>query len=328
MTRSIKILSTRSYEKMPWFQIVYEWENILCEKINNCRVHPIGIIARILDKFFERTSFEWQNLFSDKNIYIRYEMAALKHQTSYNRNNVIPIVIDYLLKDDELSLFEKAHSNNPGVIITSREAYDKLKTLNCKLKIYHWPLSMPDQYLYENGVVYEKKYDIAINGRQNPLFNKYFAQYLESHPDLTYVKSGKRRFDFIDNNGNNIGYFESREDYIKLLRMTRIALYSTPAIDGSRPDANGFNQVTPKFLEYLTSQCYMILRYPDNSDVSYYELKSFNESVESYNDFENFMDVARTAKVDTKFYRDYLRKHITSALVPQLVNIIDSICKK
>ena len=107
--------------------------------------------------------------------------------------------------------------------------------------------------------------------------------------------------------------------------MTRIALYSTPSMDGSRPDANGFNQVTPKFLEYISSQCHVLLRYKRNPDTDFYELSKFGKNIESYEDFEKAMEEARNRDVNTKEYFNYLDKHITSNTIGTLLEYLKRI---
>lgn len=86
--------------------------------------------------------------------------------------------------------------------------------------------------------------------------------------------------------------------------------------------SNGFNQVTPRFLEYLACGCHIISRYPDNPDTAYFNLAGMSTRVDSYQAFEETFDRARTIPCDMAGYASYLDKHYTSVRAEALASII------
>ena len=55
-------------------------------------------------------------------------------------------------------------------------------------------------------------------------------------------------FIYVLNKKGPLGKFDSREEYIQLLRASKIAFYKTPRIDGDERHTGGFNPVTPRLL--------------------------------------------------------------------------------
>lgn len=185
------------------------------------------------------------------------------------------------------------------VLISSKEVYDFMKENKINLPIEHWALSISDIYRITPHTHFEKKYDLVMMGRQNPVLQSYYKKYSETHPDFTYVyrvieknNDGSRDFFYYTSNGKNLGAVNTREQFIALMRQSRCGLYGTPGIDEDekKGSTNGFHQVTPRFLEYIASGCHILARYKRNSDTDFYGLDEFCPSIESYEQFENRMD--------------------------------------
>ena len=109
---------------------------------------------------------------------------------------------------------------------------------------------------------------------------------------------------------------------MNLVSESKVAVYTTPGMDGTRTDANGWNQVTPHFLEEIVGQCHIIARYPDNADTRWYEMQKICKNVDSYEDFEELLDKYLHETVDIKLYKEYVKKHFTSQRAEMLENII------
>ncbi len=168
-----------------------------------------------------------------------------------------------------------------------------------------------------------------MNGRSSVL-DGFLNKYIDTHKDLRYAycdvsksvrRNGTKVLIYYDSDGNCLGDADTREKYMGLLRKTKCALYSTPGMD-ERKFTNGFNQVTPRFLELLASGCHVIARYPDNPDTQWYHLNDFCKSVETYEEFEAQMDYARTHDIDREKYKNYLAQHCTSKRAEQLQEIL------
>ena len=127
-----------------------------------------------------------------------------------------------------------------------------------------------------------------------------------------------------DIKGNPMADIESHDDYMALLRRSRIFLYSTPGMDDSKP-TNGFSQVTPRFLEAIASGCRPVMRYFDNPDPRFYGLDGFSPSVESYEEFAMIADKALSGPVDLKAYESYLASHYTSSVARDVASCLSGV---
>jgi hypothetical protein len=245
-----------------------------------------------------------------------------------NKKNIIPCMIDFYCREkDELQQFYKRYDKCPLVLISSKEAYDFLVSMKCPLNIKHLPLSISDKYRINDKTIFNKKYDVVMLGRQNVVLQGFLNKYSEQHHDVTYVYGKKegRDFRYFDQSGLDLGCMSTREDYMNLMQQSRIGLYATPAMDGGRTDTNGFNQVTPRFLEYIVNGCHVIARYPKNPDTDFYELDKMSTRIETYEQFEKVMDKLRCEDVDVSCYSQYLKKHYTSNRVQMLLSYLEQI---
>ena len=322
----LKYIDTcRKFEHWPSWDLVYEWEDILAEKLAlefdykkswyNRKLRYVPLL-----NLFAR---HWNNTFC-------FEMTPGIYGTNLNNmKTVIPCIIDFFLTKESMPIFIRKYGNNKVVLLSSKESYDfvdeylkqnKIKGFN----IGHLALSISDKYAIDNDTRFEKKYDLVLMGRQNPVLESFLNQYIKIHPDLYYVyrelKDGK--FTYYTNRGESLGDINTRDKYMKLMRSARCGLYSTPGMDGGEKRTNGFNQVTPRFLELIASGCHVIARYKPNSDTDYYELERFSKPVDSYEQFEHMLDEARSSDVDMQAYSSYLSKHYTSVRANQLMEII------
>jgi len=323
------ILTHRFLVKDYYLDLVYEWEDMIAKVISAnfiCDVTSVRKIAPFITKYIPAI---WK-LVRPKSPHISFVMHAgwWDHCCAGNPNG-IPIIIDFWSRDDAaLSYFERRYANNPAVLITSREAYEHLKRFRPNMKIYHWPLSLPDMFS-SKGVGVGKKYDCVLVGRTNKVLMSWLLRYADSHPGFTYIYNDRKphcRNCYMSSTGEFLGdVVKHRSDYFDLISMAKTGLYSTPAIDDGREDANGFNQVTPRFLEYIAARCHVLARYPKNPDTDWYELPKMAPNLESYDEFEKAMDFARQNPVDEDKYAEYLRKHCTSVRISELVGILKEI---
>ena len=326
-----QIVSRRGYEKFQYWDIVKEWEDILSQELQI----PIVNEPAFLGHQVVRGIPLLYNLFTGGKKSLYFQLAAeiapnrlkkvqsLLELRNKNISAVIPCIIDFWVAKEDIHILNKIYSKNKVVLISSKEAYDVLKENQSPLHIAHWPLSLPDKYKFSSSCLGEKKYDLALMGRQNPLLESFLKIYIENHPDFVcaYKKYEDGHFKYYLTDGTYIGNADSRDEYMRIIRGAKIALYATPGLDG-KADANGYNQVTPRFLELVANGCHVIARYPKNSDTDFYELNKFSKSIEAYEDFEVAMDKARSTSIDCEFYEKYMSKHYTSVRAEQLVNIL------
>lgn len=325
-------------ERKDWYwrsaQIVTEWEDVLSKKMN-IPVYEVKKIFHFFFKFLNKFRLGWLFLWIDslrpiRAYYLYFDMLATTTFQFASVKNIIPIIIDFWLQKSELKEFYKNHANCKLILVSSKEVYDFLKENKCPLSIIHFPLSLPDKYISSDLVNYVKTIDFLFAGRKDPIFWDYIKCYEKENPDIEYVYQeleGRIPHYISNKRGKLTEDYYSREGYTKLLRSAKIAFYTTPGNDPSKEAANGFNQVTPRFLELLSSGCLIMGRYPDNPDVDYYQLNKICPKVNSYQDFKRIVVLfseGNFVKEQTSMYYSYLLTHSTSARVVLLEKILKS----
>lgn len=317
-----KVMKSKANIDKYFFDICFEWEDIL-GKVLDWQIDTRSNFEVKFDeccrKFYKKIRIPVYRMFRlfDKrrnNVVFMYDMTTKEQDGIYNEKTYIPCIIDYFLTEERYPNFIHAYRNNPFVMISSREVYEYLIEKKCPLKIYHLALSIPDNYV-KMDVRYEKKFDLVMFARQNPVLEQYVERYAGVHEDFKLLK---RRYDnghyiyYDAKTAETVCYGDTREQYMDIVRMSKVALYTTPGMDGTREKAGSWNQVTPHFLEEVAGQCHVIARYPDNADTRWYEINQICKCVESYEEFEQLMDRYRKEDVDLEAYEKYLQKHVTS----------------
>lgn len=299
--------------------IVYEWEDIFEKMLSLNMVHENPLRMNIWT-----LRFRAYNLFTPNVPSVIFQMNPWDN-LGYNKPNIIPLIIDYFLSPSQYPYFLEHYSKHKLILVSSMEVYNHLKEMKCPFNIRHLPLSISDIYKINKDSKYEKKYDLVLLGRQNRVLSAFLSQYVQRHKDFEYVYHKKEGTHFIyyTSTGECLGDICRREDYIKLMKSAKIGLYSTSSIDGNDNQiTNGYNQVTPRFLEYLACGVHVICRYKSNPDTLYYELEKYWPNINAYEEFENAMDCARMNEPDMQFYAEYLSKHYTSTRVKMLQDIL------
>lgn len=327
-------MKNKANNKKYCFDIIYEWEDIYAD-ILDMKVKTRSVLEFSFDEIcrnlYKKTKIPFYRLYSlfdtRKKFVFMYDAATKKQDGIYNCKKYIPCLIDYFLNENEYSLFINAYKNNQLVLVSSREVYEYLLRKNCPLRIEHLALSLPDYYV-DFSKKYQKKYDLVLFARQNPLLLEYVDRYEKTHEDFSLIRRKYEEGHYIYYNSKTkevVGFGDTREDYWEFVKASRVALYTTPGMDGTRDDANGWNQVTPHFLEELAGQCHVIARYPDNEDTRWYQLNTICNCVQSYDEFEQQMDVYRKCEVDLEKYSEYLYQHTTSNRAHRLKEIIEKL---
>lgn len=334
-----KIITNRRFAKQVYWQIVYEWEDVIAEKMG------LGLSNNLLNLLRRRYIRKvWHKIISkeDKDVPVTHSNSiAFVMRPGFwdanicNKKNVVPIIIDFWYSsEDEFKTFANMYSGNPAVIVTSKEVYEVLQKKCPNLKVFHWPLSIPDIWLDQSYARQARIWDCVLVGRPNAVMNDWVRQYAASHKDFTYLYNDRApnvQCNYVSSNGDVLGdVLGDRKSYFELLRSAKIGLYSTPSMDNSRlqykgADSNGYNQVTPRFFEYLAAGCHVIARYPDNPDTEYFAVKDIVPHTETYHEFERKMDWMRSHEVDMKRNMQYLTLHKTSARIDELKNILEQI---
>ncbi len=317
-----KIITLRKDNKWPSWDLVYEWEDIIRSEFSLSFYYESAInryAKKIPHPFLSQFLYPSDPAFM-------FQMGP-DLRGDYNKSNIIPCIIDFFLRKEDLPLFYRRNSQHPVLLVSSKEAVDYFRQNDCSLSIYHFPLSLPDKYRFTRDCLSSKKYDVVLVGRTNTVLMDYLQRYAKAHPDFYYVyrELAGNSFNYYTSRGEFLGDICSRDQYISLLRKSRIGLYATPGMDDGSSRTNGFNPVTPRFLEMISCGCHVLARYPDNAETDFYEFRSFGPSIESYRQFEDRMDKALFEEVDEVFYEEYLSKHYTSKRCELLKQILKDI---
>lgn len=328
-----QIYTKRFYESRNFWDLVYEWEDCISHTLQIPIVKESKLFDRILKGI---PGLYWIN--TRGRLSLCFQMGAEIVPTNYkklqeilglrakNIEDVIPVIIDFWQPASDIMALNRAYSRNKVVLVSSAEAIKFLNDNNAGFNYVHWPLSLPDLYAITPQTAFEKKYDLAMMGRQNPLLEEFLKKYIETHPDFVYAfkKREDGHFNYYTNRGEFVGCADDRIGYLQIMRGAKCGLYATPGLD-EKSGSNGYNQVTPRFLELLSSGCHVIARYPENPDTDFFHISDFSDNIDSYSKFEEALDKARASEVDMKKYSDYLSKHYTSVRAKQLQEILNGL---
>lgn len=322
-----QIISRRNIVGQNYAQpIIYEWEDMISEKMN------IPIVKRpFLYKIINHINIHTPLISPNKETF-RFVINGRDYDEPMNSKHIIPCVIDFFEKDNHLQEFYRKHSRNKIVLLSSPFDYQYLKDKNCPINIGLFPYSLSDKYAITNKTI-EKKYDIVLTGRQDPLLYSFFKEYVKKHPNVTFVKRGKdlenddkKIKGYYLNCKEYIGTIDTREEFMYLQAQGRVTLYGVQGyLEGF---TQGFYHMTPHFLEIIACGCHVIAHYPSGKegiDAQYYEFSKFSPSVETYEEFESAMNHALACEVDLNMYSSYLKKHYTSVRVKQLKEILSKL---
>ncbi len=302
--------------------IIYEWEDDISRELN-VPVVPLSFLYRVVNHFDIHSCLlsPWTDVF-------RFVINGKDYDEPMNYKNIIPCIIDFFEKEKNIQDFYKKHSNNKIVLLSSPFDYQYLKERNCPINIGLFAYSLSDRYSNLAKTV-EKKYDIVLTGRQDPLLYSFFKEYVKKHPNVTYVKRGKelenddkKTQDYYLNGKENLGAIVTRDEFMTLQAQGRATLYGVQGYDERTRD---FYHMTPHFLEIIACGCHVLAHYPngkDGVDAEYYEFNKFSPSIETYVEFEEAMDFALSNEIDINMYSTYLKKHYTSTRVKELREVL------
>lgn len=310
------ILSERRYEKWASFDVVYEWEDILSEQFHAPIVElKRNIITRLLNKFVIHSPFSFD--FNHWNISI---IMCPERNRRYVGRNIIPIYLDVNEKNCDFVI--EATVNLPLYFVTSLEMWKRLRAAgsgNC----YYIPMSISDKY--KNDIKSDKSVDIIQVGRKNKLLHEWAMKYCERYKETNYIFSIEGKgLGYYSTLYGNIGEVNGREEYMKLLRKSKISLVSTPGHDGERHPGMVMDCFTPRFYESAISWCYLIGRYVHNEESEMLKIKSVCDFVESYDQFESYVKkyIASKEFLKREDYIRFINENVTSKRVEELKEIM------
>lgn len=320
-----KILSQRAYATTPSWNIVYEWEDIISQSLKI----QVDIESSFKRKFIIvgldrlRISQLLQRFIPKRDLFLWYTSIDKPNPSIRLNKNCIPVIIDFWLKKDDLPKFYNSYKNVPLILVTNYEVLELLKSNHCPIPVEHWALSFPDYYALTDTLL-KKEYDVCLFGRNSPFFIKMLDLYSAKHPNFIYIKNEgiSSNRNYFTNKGELVCHDTGRDCYINMIKKTRVSCYSTPGVDESKQNANGFNQVTPRVFEMLCNQCHVIGHYPISSDVKWYSLDKVVPNVNNYKEFEQCLNHMLSTPFDVPTTKKIVMQHYTSNRALQLIEIL------
>lgn len=328
------IITRRLIEKHSSWDLVFEWEDEIRD-ILNCHFYYTKKYFRgrgKVEKLIKKFPFLYFLLQTYRKSFV-FEMMEFRKEHINNKSNIVPCIIDCYPNSYPLNTFISQYCNNRIVFLTSKQVYDYYKEQELPFKIAHLPISLPSKYAITSQTKFSKCYDAALIGRPNPILESYLGRYAAEHPSFTYVyhKLIDNNHCYLVSDGANLGDLDTRDKYMSLLKKVRVGLYSTSGMDNDKlsvtkyvVNTGEFHQVTPRYLEMIACGCHIMARYEDNSDTEYFELTKFCESINTYEQFENKMNLYLSTEPDLNLYSAYLKKHYTSVRAYELNEILAS----
>lgn len=313
-------------QKYPSHKIVLEWEEILAKELNL----KIRKGDKWNDKFhrcFEKFGITdlYHKILPKHNVRLDFVMCARLNKVCEYNKNTIPVIIDYWLEDKDIPAFVEVFKHCPLVLLTNKEVYDLLKAKGCTLNIEHWPLSFPDYYKLTPDKVKSKEYEFSVIGRPNPFFMRMLDRYCQTHDNFTYLMNNGdiHNRKYINHKGDVVADGNSRQDYLNMIRKTKISCYTTPGMDEAKKDTSKFNQVTPRVFELLANGCQVIGHYPQRgADVLWYHLSDVIPNVDNYDEFEEILDKMRSSTFDYDNVKKFMDANYTSTRAYMLREIL------
>ncbi len=321
------IYTVRDTPRPHFWDIVFDWEDQMSATLGVPLI-PVGkkynqiyrpnVVKKIINRF-NAYQLRDQYFFSPQNYYLAFHIGPPGVYSFYTRNNVIPIIIDFW-RQENIKRLESIFRISPAVFVTSREVFNYLQDIGAKLELKHLSLSLPDKYTGLNNSSL-RDIDIIQMGRSNAKLDEYMSQFLNDFPNMNYV-SGKKignEIHMVSTQLGFLGVFKDREEFINLLKRSRISLVSAPGLDEDRERTGGFSPVTPRFLESAACGCKLLGLYPQNDDFEFYGIKEVCTSVTSYDQFRN-LACEYLAQRTIPDYTSFLESHLTSKRANELLN--------
>lgn len=312
----VNVLSERSYRRWPSFDVVFEWEDIIAPvlkaQIITFEGGLLGKVIRRLKKYWLKMNQRANSKYRITNITeckLFWEMAANDYRTLPTKN-IIPIFLDFPVSMVDPII--EATSSLPVFFVTCKDIYNMLIQKGVK-NVRFMPLSISNKYFTEE--IPDKTVDVIQFGRKNSVLHEYMLKYCEVHPDVDYVyQSGDGTLTYESTTRGNVGKFDTRNEYVDMIKSCRVSLVSTPGCDKGRSGEFGnIDFVTPRFFESAAFYCHMIGRYTENDETEELRLGEVCPNVKSYKEFEKLMDLyLGTLDWDWTAQRDWTKRNLTS----------------
>jgi hypothetical protein len=314
------IISLNKVSNSPSYQPIYEWEEVIREEMSIKLVYISRFqffLNRVERKFCNNSHYFLNNKNKRNNIAF---ILSLNSSIFFRDKNIIPIFID--VWGNEIELLLELTKYIEVFFVTSFEIFNIIKEM--RGGVYYIPLSVSDKWI--NNYIPVKDIDVIQVGRKNKVLHEYMMIYIEKFKDINYIYQDivdKKRV-YISTKFGNIGYLENRENYMNLLKRSKVSLVSSPGIDDSRK-TYGIDCITPRFYESAINYSYMLGRYNSNIETEYLGLSEVCDNVKSYEQFENLIITYLGSKnfIKKKEFDLFIKKNLTSYRSNEIRHVLE-----
>lgn len=314
------VVSKRKYEKWPSWFVVYEYEDIIAKELGM----PIELLkdehaVRMKERLYRHLGISFSKFSSSVDKWKLIFVMSSEGMVSYTYPNCIPFFLDtpaYTV-NNVIAYTKKL----PFFFVSCLDFFSLLKKSGCN-NVHYIPLSVSDQYITD--ALPKKKIDVIQVGRKNYLLHEWMLRYCEEHKEVEYVyKADGTDMTYSSTMRGDIGKFESRSEYMEMLKLAKVSLVSTPGCDGNR-DFGGIDFVTPRFYESAACYCQMVGRYSENAEIGLIGIKSVCSNVSNYDEFSHIINVSlrKNKSIDIVAYKDFLKKNCTSQRAKEIKRIV------
>ena len=313
------IVSRRKFETWPSWHVVFEWEDIMKETMNlELECIPNNIKRKLKDFLWYKFKISHKFKLNKNNWKLIWAMNS-KAWGLYNYKNCIPIFLDTPVSS--LDAIKRATKHLPIFFVTCLDFYNMLRKKGVN-NVKYIPLSISDKYI--TSKIPEKEYDVLQFGRKNEILHNWMLQYCKEHKEVEYIyQTEGGSLTYTSTKKGIIGKFDSRDEYMELMKKAKISLVSSPGCDGSR-DFGNIDFITPRFYESAACYCHMIGRYTENEETKIININSICNNVKNYEEFESILKrmLDGEKKIDYEVYKTFLKKNCTSARCIEIEKLI------
>ena len=326
----MKVYSERGYTSWASWLVLFEWEDVFARKFgtevialpNNLRAKLRRHIRAYIHKLVP--SRVWEYRITDPD---RMGVLIIMDADGYfmlPTDNIIPIYLDFSM--DVVDQILRATPKLPAYFVACMDIYDELVKRGSK-NVHFIPQCVSDRYYSKEIPV--KDIDMIQIGRRNPVLHEYALKYCEEHPGTEYIyQSNGGTLTYISTTRGEIGRFAGREEFVDMMRRSRISLVSTPRSDGCRDVFGGADLVTARFYESAVFYCRMIGRYTPNRETETVNLSSVCPLASTYEDFARMADEYLASDIasdpDTlASYRKFIEANLAGVRAEEIMRAIN-----
>jgi len=281
----------RGLTEWPSWHCVFDWEDEIAEELD-LEINKLDDISKLQRFVFNSKTMRLITpimkkmlLRSEMRIGITFLMSVqLLKYVICDHSRIIPIFID--TPTSSFALLRKLGQAFSQYYVSSFETYEVLRREQNNVSFV--PFSIPESWKLSE--VPNKTVDVIQAGRKNPLLHKWMLKAAaEMNIEYVYQRNENGILSYWSTKRGRIGDFMDRKKYLHLLGSSKISLVSSGGIDNSRKGYD-INPVTVRFLESTVSYCYMIGRFPSESqDFKYTGMSEIVANVENENEFRNHL---------------------------------------